>query len=448
MKAKWKELTTNVLVRLVACLIILVMGVIGMLHLKSLKKPPAEVKYEERPLRVEAVRVQPEDVPVFMTELGQVEALDVVTIAPEVSGRIVEVHPRLEVGEVIPKGEVLFKIDPRNYEAKVAENRAMVAQNESSVQRLKTQYAIDRDRLKTLQRSRELAEAEFERVQRLFETDAVGTRSGVDAAERAYNTAADQADQLAQSVDLYPIRIREAESVLASMQAKLAMAEADLDRTVVLAPFDARVKAVSLETGQYVNPGAAVLTLADDSVLEIHVSLDSRDAQQWLRFDDEKRTGSTAWFNRLEPVEVQVRWTEDRDNHVWSGQLHRVVEFDQQTRTLTVAVRIAAKDALSNEPDKLPLVEGMFCSVRIPGRTLHNVIRLPRWAVSFENTVYLSNDDRLKTVPVEVARVEGEEAFVSGGLNPGDVVITTRLTDPLENSLLELTLQGGEEGGS
>jgi len=448
MKAKWKELTTNVLVRLVACLIILVMGVIGMLHLKSLKKPPAEVKYEERPLRVEAVRVQPEDVPVFMTELGQVEALDVVTIAPEVSGRIVEVHPRLEVGEVIPKGEVLFKIDPRNYEAKVAENRAMVAQNESSVQRLKTQYAIDRDRLKTLQRSRELAEAEFERVQRLFETDAVGTRSGVDAAERAYNTAADQADQLAQSVDLYPIRIREAESVLASMQAKLAMAEADLDRTVVLAPFDARVKAVSLETGQYVNPGAAVLTLADDSVLEIHVSLDSRDAQQWLRFDDEKRTGSTAWFNRLEPVEVQVRWTEDRDNHVWSGQLHRVVEFDQQTRTLTVAVRIAAKDALSNEPDKLPLVEGMFCSVRIPGRTLHNVIRLPRWAVSFENTVYLSNDDRLKTVPVEVARVEDEEAFVSGGLNPGDVVITTRLTDPLENSLLELTLQGGEEGGS
>jgi len=89
----------------------------------------------------------------------------------------------------------------------------------------------------------------------------------------------------------------------------------------------------------------------------------------------------------------------------------------------------------------LPLVEGMFCTVRIPGKQLKNVVRLPRWAVTFDNTVYIVNgENRLKTIPVTVARTEGETIYVSAGLNPGDTVITTRLIDPLENALLEVEL--------
>jgi hypothetical protein len=68
--------------------------------------------------------------------------------------------------------------------------------------------------------------------------------------------------------------------------------------------------------------------------------------------------------------------------------------------------------------------------------------------VSFENTVHVSVDSHLKTVPVEVERVQGEEAFVSGGLAPGDVVVVTRLIDPLENSLLELSFAEEEEPGA
>ena len=73
------------------------------------------------------------------------------------------------------------------------------------------------------------------------------------------------------------------------------------------------------------------------------------------------------------------------------------------------------------------------------------MIRLPRWAVSFENMVYVSVNNRLKTLPVEVARTEGEDAFITNGLNAGDIVITTRLIDPLENALLDLKIQDAEE---
>jgi len=178
------------------------------------------------------------------------------------------------------------------------------------------------------------------------------------------------------------------------------------------------------------------------------VPLDSRDARQWLRFRKGGSNGETGWFNDLEPARCTIRWTEGREGHVWHAQLHRVVKFDQQTRTLTVAIRIEAQQALSEDPEALPLVEGMFCAVEIPGRAMQGVIRLPRWAVSFENTVYVSSDSRLKTVSVEVARVQGDEAFVSRGLAPGDVVVVTRLIDPLENSLLELTFLEEEESGA
>ena len=78
-----------------------------------------------------------------------------------------------------------------------------------------------------------------------------------------------------------------------------------------------------------------------------------------------------------------------------------MVAFDPKTRTLTAAVRVSAKNALSG--DGLPLVEGMFCRVEIPGRILEQVVRLPRWAVSYEGNAYVVRDQRLHTTRVRVA---------------------------------------------
>jgi hypothetical protein len=56
--------------------------------------------------------------------------------------------------------------------------------------------------------------------------------------------------------------------------------------------------------------------------------------------------------------------------------------------------------------------------------------------------VYIANaENRLQTVPVSVARTEGETIYISEGLAAGDTVITTRLIDPLENALLEVDLK-------
>ena len=400
---KAKKPAMVVLISIVVSIIVLIVGVMGMKMLASMKTPPAEAKNGERPLRVEAMQVKQEDIPVFITGYGEVKTFNVVPIAPEVTGKIVKIHSRLEAGEIISKGELLFKIDPRDY---------------------MTVRKTGRNRLKILKRSQELAKKEYERVRVLFKKNSVGTQAGVEAAEKAMLSASDLTSQIAQILET---------------------AETNLERCEVRAPFNARVKSVSLEKGQYVTPGQNVVILADDSVLEIQVPLDSRDSRKWLRFREDKTNGKVAWFSSLEQVPCQISWTENNNGQTWDGQLHRVVKFDQQTRTLTVAVRVYAKTAVKKNSQSLPLVEGMFCSIKIPGRTLNNVFRLPRQAVSFENTVHLAVDNRLKTVPVKVARMEGENVYVHSGLIAGDMVVTTRLINPLENALLEITNNSQKE---
>lgn len=445
---KNKRSFVNIMIRVSICSAVLALGIFGMLGLTSLKKPPTEAISVERAIKVDAVAVEPLSHPVVITGYGEAKALKSVSIASEVSGKIVYVHPRLKAGETLLKDEILFKVDDTSYKASHREARAGVDQWVNAIDRLKKQFAIDKDRLKTLERSKALAWDEFDRVKKLLEVDRVGTRSGVDQAERAFNTASDLTDQMAQSVTLYPIRIKEAKSSLESARARALLARTSLERCTVRAMFNARVKQAMLEAGQYVSPGQNIVTLADDSVLEIQVPLDSRDARKWLKFrTDGDNSQNTAWFGRVEEVNCHIQWTEDKTGDGWTGILHRVVDFDQKTRTITVAVRYDGKSATGRVNKGLPLVEGMFCMVKIPGRVLTHVFKLPRHAVSFENTVYtVDKTSRLKTVSVTIARKEGEDTFISGGIKTGDVVITTRLIDPLENVLLEIINQTKESG--
>lgn len=445
--------------RVVACVLILALGMGGAIMLRKMRKAPEQVQAVERSLRVEALRATLEDVPVTITGYGEVRSRNTVSIAAEVHGTIIAIHPRLEVGEVIPKGEILFQIDARDYDARVQEASATVNTLGHTVERLKRQYAIDEMRLKTLQRTRELARAEYERIKRLYETDQVGALSNVDQAEIAFNAAYDNVDQLSQVVDLFPIRIEEARGSLASATAMAQLAGVGLERTVVRAPFDARIKQVNLEVGQYVSPGINLFTLADDTVLELSIPLNSSEARKWLQFAPQPAGSNKAWFGELDQVPVEIFWTEDPGGNAWKGILHRVERFDQQTRTLTVALRIQGADVVAVTTGSLPLVEGMFCRVRIPGKTAMRVVRLPAESVGFNRDrdgyrrVYVARMDsegkqRLHSAKVKASHLADEYIYIAEGIEEGDTVITTRLINPLETSLLDVSLISGAEVGS
>jgi len=426
-------------IRIVVCISVIAAGFFGMKMLEQLKKPPTEAKNLEKPLRVTARRMIPQDIQISIKGYGELEARDKISISPEVAGRVTHIHPRLEVGEIIQASEILFQIDDRNYRAAVNELKAIVDQGKNSIQRLKIQYVIDQKRLKTSKRNKELSQAEYNRVKRLFEQNKVGTQSQVDATEKQYNAATDQYHILLQAVELYPIRIDEASNALAANQSRLSVAQTNLERCQVCAPFEGRLTFVQIEKGQFVKVGQHLLTFANDQELEIQVPVDSQDVQKWLLFKHSEDK-NMAWFDALQPVTCRLHWTESSPEHFFEGTLHRVVEFDRQTRTITLAIHVDAKNAVSKKGD-LPLVAGMFCRVEIPGKTLNQVYELPRWAVTYENTVYTAKDNRLKTVPVTVEKLAPKIAIISKGIAPHDVVIITRLADPIEHALLDIAFE-------
>lgn len=433
------------LVSCLACLAALVIGLAAMNGLAGLKKPPARETTAERVLPVQTVQAVPENVRVRLIGYGPARVLNTVAIAPEVSGRIAFIHPDLEAGGVIHEDETLFRIEEADYRARYQEAEAFVAQKVQEIERLRLKKELDQKRLQTLKRNVELAGNELERLRRLHGRSAMATQSQVDQAEQTVNAALERYEQLEQAVSLAPIQIKETGQALEAAKARRDLARTNLGRCRVVAPFTGRVITASLEKGHYVTPGQPVLDMADDSILEIHVPLDSQDARRWLRFKGQDGPGSMAWFAGLQEVDCRIGWTENGQQASWTGRLHRPVRFDQESRTLTVAVRVSGREASKSRGSGLPLVEGMFCRVSIPGKLLEDVYKIPREAVSFDNRVYLAEGGRLKTVEVTVARIQDGAAYISEGLSAGSRVITTRLVDPLENSLLDI--RDGERPG-
>src|SRR5690606_29430123 len=139
-----------------------------------------------------------------------------------------------------------------------------------------------------------------------------------------------------------------------------------------------------VEPGQVVAANQTLLALADDSQLEIPVPLEGADVARWL----EAAPGG-ANPNRLEILksnDVTIRWTENPDAGLWQGQIARVENYNDQTRTLTLVVQVDGPTG-NPHPTTVPLVAGMFAEVTIPGRRLDGVYRLPRAAVDVDGTV-------------------------------------------------------------
>jgi RND family efflux transporter MFP subunit len=420
---------------------LLVAGVVAMILLgrgnANADVPAPET--EEVAVPVECIIAQPIDMPVTIEGYGETRSLRRITVAPEVPGRVTWTNEALVVGGLIPEGNTVLTIDSEPFEIEVNQAAAMVSERVTVIERLSTEWANDRERLQSLERRRDLAKQQFDRLNALMDDD-VGTQEAIDFAEQAYVVAQDEVDQLADAIALYPIRIDEAFNALAMAQAELDATRVRLSKTEITAPFDARVSTYSVEKGQFIVTGQPVAELVDDSMVEIAVPLDSREARSWLRFNGHDKTRRAAWFGELERVPCTVTWTEAAgDGAAWTGHLDRVSEFDEDSRTVTVVIRVEGVNA-AKRAGGLPLVEGMYCRVMIPGTTLSSVYAVPDASVTVDDTVYCVTSNRIESRPVRSARRAGGTAFIDQGLEPDDSVVTTRLIHPLERTLVSPTI--------
>jgi multidrug resistance efflux pump len=198
----------------------------------------------------------------------------VVTMAPEVAGRIVELH--VVDNKYVRKGDLLLVIDPTNFRIAVSQSEAAVQQAQANVQNIDAQMTVQQAQINASEAQLRLgraalvfAQQQAERYQKLAK-DGWGTvqnaqqfTSQLHQQEATVQSAQENLNQTLRQVETLKAQRLSAEAGLAQAKAQLNQAQVNLERTRILAPVDGYVTNLLAQLGDYVNVGVNTISLVD-----------------------------------------------------------------------------------------------------------------------------------------------------------------------------------------
>jgi multidrug resistance efflux pump len=198
----------------------------------------------------------------------------VVTMAPEIAGRIVEL-PVVD-NKYVRKGDLLLVIDPTNYRIAVSQSEAAVQQAQANVQSIDAQMNVQQAQINASEAQLRLgraalvfAQQQAERYQKLAK-DGYGTvqnaqqfTSQLHQQEATVQSAQDSLNQALRQVETLKAQRLSAEAGRAQAKAQLNQAQVNLERTHILAPVDGYVTNLLAQLGDYVNVGVNTISLVD-----------------------------------------------------------------------------------------------------------------------------------------------------------------------------------------
>jgi RND family efflux transporter MFP subunit len=350
-----------------------------------IKGRPAPQKTEkERPgALVRTMVVRAGDRAAVVRGTANVAPERVVSIAPQVSGIVVWKAGSLTPGGFFKKGEKLFQIEKADYELAIRQAEANLTQAQYELESIKSRARI--------------ARAEWELL-----SEDLGTEEP-------------------NPLVLYEPQLKNAEAALGSAAASVELAGLNLKRTAVYAPFDCRVSSEDVEVGKHVQAGSPVVELSGTEKAEIVVSLHSDD----LRWIDIPRAGDGSRGSK-----ATVSMSGAESGRSWEGFVVRSYgEIDTMSRMARVVVNVDDPYGASGSGSRSVLLDGSFVEVSIEGKTMEDVVALPRGALRDGSTVWLMDEEgRLRIRGVNVVRVEEDEVFVSNGIADGDRVVLTTVS--------------------
>ncbi|MBW8812594.1 MAG: efflux RND transporter periplasmic adaptor subunit [Caulobacterales bacterium] len=297
---------------------------------------------------------------------GRLEAVDRVALHPRVSGEIVAA-PFAE-GARVRKGQLLFQIDPRPFQAEVDRLRAQVERAKAKAQ---------------------LAIADGGRAERLLAQEAI---------------AREEAERLASEA-------KAAQADLQAAQAALRAAELNLSFTRVVSPIDGRVSRAMITRGNLVSPTDLLTTVVSDS--PIYASFNT-DEQTYLKYAEAQRGGENPVYMGLMtetgfPHRGRLQFIDNAvDAH--SGTINGRAIFDNGDGSFT---------------------PGLFARVRLVSDKAQPVALVPEQALGADLgkhfVLVLGAGNHVQYRSVTLGRAVGEYRIVTSGLAPGERIVTAGL---------------------
>jgi multidrug resistance efflux pump len=198
----------------------------------------------------------------------------VVTIAPEIAGRIVELH--VVDNKYLHKGDLLMVIDPTNYRIAVSQAEAAVQQALASVQNIEAQIAVQRAQISVSQAELDRAQAALVFAQQQAVRYQYLAQKGSGTAQNAeqftsqlrqqeagVQTAKENLNLAQRQVEALKAQRMSAEATVAQAKAQLSQAQVNLERTRILSPVDGYVTNLLAQLGDFVNAGVNSISVVD-----------------------------------------------------------------------------------------------------------------------------------------------------------------------------------------
>ena len=326
-------------------------------------------------------------------ERAQIEASGTVmpsreiALTPEVAGRVVSIHPKLVPGGVLREGEEVARLDDREY-------RLTVRQARSDLTRARADITLEKG-------SQSIAKREFELI-------------------------GEELDDLGANLVLRKPQLAAVNATAQQAQAQLAMAQLNLERTAVTAPFDAVVRSRGANVGSRVTQQTTIATLVGVETWWIEASVPV-DQLRWINVPE----GPDAEGSRVQ-VTNPAAWTE-----AGAHREGRVVQLavDLEDKGRMARLLIAVDDPLSLAPEgaaRPKMLLGSWVQLAIEGRSLGSVVPVAREHVRDGDRVWVRGAGGLLEIrEVTVAFRDREAVYVSAGLKAGEEIVTTDLPAPV-----------------
>ncbi len=310
------------------------------------------------------VLAESRDVQLELDSQGMATARRRISLTMEAGGQIIELAPEFRNGGWVEEGMPLIQLDPEPFALEVTQHRHQLQASKLHLEHTKANASVAR---------------------RL-------------------------ADRQATDFALHKPQLAEAQSRVDAALSALRMAERRMELATMRAPFSGRLEKVALTAGQYIAAGQSLGVLFSSDQMEVRLPIQD----SWLRLLELPSEEVGRDLN----IPVRLRGSFGGESHVWEGVVRRREGGLNANQMTWLIADIAVK------PGEFSLEPGVYVEASIKGRTLDNVMVLPRTALINDQSVWVINNEQiLQRKEVDWLYRDNEFVYVSKGLQEGEQVL-------------------------
>jgi RND family efflux transporter MFP subunit len=365
------------------------------------------------PIEVQVVEVQQKDVPIYQEWIGTLDGLVNADIKAQVSGYLIQ--QAYTEGTFVSKGQLLFQIDPRSFQAALDQSRGQLAQSQGQLEQTRSQLLLAEAQVAVAEANQRRTQLDVERYTPLAQQQAV-TQQDLDNATQNNLAAKAQLQAARAQVETIKAQINAAQAAIQTATAAVETAQINLGFTRITSPIDGIPGIAQLQVGALVSPASGTITTV--STLDPIKVYFTASEQEYIDF---ARRFPTAELRQADLRQIEFELIlADGETYPHKG---RFSFADRQVDVRTGAIKVAA---LFPNPGN-SLRPGLYGRVRASIRSRERALLVPQRAVidlqGTRQIAVVDKDDTVKIRAVKLAETIGTDWIIDEGLSPGERVV-------------------------